>query len=150
MATNQQGIAITIKAFLPMGRGIEAQFAALSLVKTAHETGDYSELLKAAQDVEVKTEAKTRRIEAAPAQAEPAQAAQPHWPLRSEAAPQDPGEDVGGQPEHVGATGHHDRFLDVIHPTDDDVPWESDEDEGSADDGDGEFEAAEPKRSKRG
>lgn len=68
MAINQSGIAIQIKAFLPTGKTLDEQFAALSIVKTAHETGDYSALLKAAQDVEVKTEAKNRRIEeAAPA-----------------------------------------------------------------------------------
>ena len=68
MATNQNVIAIQIKAFLPTGKTLDEQFAALSIVKTAHETGDYSALLKAAQDVEIKTEAKTRRVEiAAPA-----------------------------------------------------------------------------------
>lgn len=72
MATNQNVIAIQIKAFLPTGKTLDEQFAALSIVKTAHETGDYSALLKAAQDVEIKTEAKTRRVEqAAPAQLDP-------------------------------------------------------------------------------
>ena len=66
MATNQQGIAIQIKAFLPTGKTIDEQFAALNIVKTAHETGDYAALLAAAQDVEVKTEAKTRRVEPSP------------------------------------------------------------------------------------
>ena len=66
MATNQQGIAIIIKAFLPMGKALEDQLAALTLVKTAHETGDYAALLAAAHDVEVKTEQKTRRVEVAP------------------------------------------------------------------------------------
>lgn len=64
MATNQNFIAITIKAFLPTGKTLDEQFAALSIVKAAHESGDYAALLKAAQDVEVKTEAKK---EAAPA-----------------------------------------------------------------------------------
>lgn len=59
---NQTGIAIVIKAFLPTGKSLDEQFAALSAVKTAHETGDYSELLKAATIEEVKTEQKTRRI----------------------------------------------------------------------------------------
>ena len=63
MAINQPGIAINIKGFLPTGKTIEEQFAALSIVKAAHETGDYSALLAAAHDVEVKTENKTRRIE---------------------------------------------------------------------------------------
>ena len=47
MAVNQQGIAISIKAFLPMGRALDDQLAALNLVKTAHETGDYAALLAA-------------------------------------------------------------------------------------------------------
>lgn len=63
MAINQSGIAIVIKAFLPTGKTLDEQFAALSIVKTAHETCDYAALLRAAQDVEIKTEAKTRRIE---------------------------------------------------------------------------------------
>ena len=63
MAVNQQGIAISIRAFLPMGKSLDDQLAALSLVKTAHETGDYAALLTAAQDVEVKTDQKTRRVE---------------------------------------------------------------------------------------
>ena len=70
MAINQQGVAITIKAFLPTGKTLDEQFAALGIVKAAHETGDYSALLKAAHDVEVKTESKTRRIEEKPAAAE--------------------------------------------------------------------------------
>jgi hypothetical protein len=76
MATNQNIIAITIKAALPTGKTLDEQFAALSIVKQAHETGDYAPLLKAAQDVEIKTEAKTRRVEIAP----PAPAADPGFP----------------------------------------------------------------------
>ena len=60
---NQSGIAITIKAFLPTGKTLDEQFAALSIVKDAHESGDYTALLKAAGVDEVKTEQKTRRIE---------------------------------------------------------------------------------------
>lgn len=63
---NQQGIAITIKAFLPTGKTLDEQFAALSTVKTAHETGDYSDVLKAARIEEVKAEQKTRRVEEQP------------------------------------------------------------------------------------
>lgn len=48
---------------MPTGKTLDEQFAALSIVKTAHETGDYAPLLAAAQDVEIKTEAKTRRVE---------------------------------------------------------------------------------------
>ena len=66
MAINQSGIAIVIKAFLPTGKTLDEQFAALSIVKKAHETGDYATLLTAAQDVEVKTEAKTRRVDDPP------------------------------------------------------------------------------------
>ena len=72
MATNQNVIAISIKAFLPTGKTLDEQFAALSIVKTAHETGDYSALLKAAQDVQIKTEAKTRRVEEHPGIPHPA------------------------------------------------------------------------------
>ena len=67
MATNQSGIAISLKAFLPLGKTVEEQIAALTTVKTAHETGDYAFLLAAVHDIEVKTEQKTRRIEVAPA-----------------------------------------------------------------------------------
>lgn len=63
MATNQTGIAIVIKAWLPAGKTLDEQFEALSLVKSAHETGDYSALLAAARVEEVKTEQKTRRME---------------------------------------------------------------------------------------
>lgn len=61
--SNVTGIAIVIKAFLPAGKTLDEQFNALSLVKTAHETGDYAPLLAAAQIDEVKTEQKTRRVE---------------------------------------------------------------------------------------
>lgn len=71
MAKNQTGVAIVIKAFLPTGTTIDEQFAALSIVKDAHATGDYAALLKAAQIDEVKTEQKTRRVEDEPAAAEP-------------------------------------------------------------------------------
>lgn len=66
MATNQTGIAITIKAFLPTGKTLDEQFTALSLVKDAHATGDYSAVLKAAKIDEVKAEQKTRRVEDQP------------------------------------------------------------------------------------
>lgn len=63
---NVSGIAIVIKAFLPTGKTLDEQFAALSIVKAAHETGDYSALLKAANVDSVLTEQKTRRIEDQP------------------------------------------------------------------------------------
>ena len=98
MATNQNVIAIQIKAFLPTGKTLDEQFAALSIVKTAHETGDYSALLKAAQDVEIKTEAKTRRVEvhpgiphpAAPVAADPDFADQPDPAFTDDVIPATP------------------------------------------------------------
>lgn len=69
---NQTGIAITIRAFLQTGKTLNEQFEALSIVKTAHETGDYSALLKAATVEDVKTEQKTRRIEDQPQDGEKA------------------------------------------------------------------------------
>lgn len=63
MAKNQTGVAIVVKAWLPIGATIDEQLAALSLVKSAHETGDYAELLAQATIEELKAEQKTRRIE---------------------------------------------------------------------------------------
>lgn len=59
----QTGIAISIKAFLPTGKTIDEQFSALSLVRAAHESGDYTEVLKAAQIDSVKAEQKSRIVE---------------------------------------------------------------------------------------
>lgn len=71
---NQTGIAIVIKAFLPTGKSLDDQFNALTIVKNAHASGDYAELLKAASVEEVKTEQKTRRVEdAAPTPSAPAE-----------------------------------------------------------------------------
>jgi len=72
MATNQTGIAIVIKAFLPTGKTLDETYAALTVVKTAHETGDYAPLLSAAKIDEVKTEQKTRRVEEQPQEPPPA------------------------------------------------------------------------------
>lgn len=69
--SNVTGIAIVIKAFLPTGKTLDEQFAALSIVKAAHETGDYAPLLAAANIDEVKTEQKTRRMDDAPKAEEP-------------------------------------------------------------------------------
>lgn len=63
MATNQTGIAIIIKAWLPVSGTIKEQIASLKIVETAHESGDYAELLKAASVEDIKTEQKTRRVE---------------------------------------------------------------------------------------
>lgn len=71
MATNQTGIAIVIKAWLPAGKTLDEQFEALSIVKQAHETGDYSALLTASSVEEVKTEQKTRRMAEPVAEAAP-------------------------------------------------------------------------------
>lgn len=67
----ENGIAITIRAFLHTGKTLDEQFAALTMMKDAHETGDYSKVLAAAQIDEIKAEPKTRRgtAEAAPAPA---------------------------------------------------------------------------------
>ena len=76
---NVSGIAIVIKAFLPTGKTLDEQFAALSIVKNAHASGDYSPLLATAQIDEVKAEQKVRRMEDAPvaAQSAPEQPEQP-------------------------------------------------------------------------
>lgn len=68
---NQTGVAIVIKAFLPTGKSLDEQFNTLSLVKAAHESGDYTEVLKAAQIDEVKAEQKTRRVGTPAANADP-------------------------------------------------------------------------------
>lgn len=60
---NITGIAITIKAVLPTGKTIDEQFEALSMVKEAHASGDYSKVLTAAKIDEVKSEQKTRRVD---------------------------------------------------------------------------------------
>jgi hypothetical protein len=62
MAKNISGIAIVIKAFLPTGSTIDESFAAFGMVKLAHESGDYSTLLAASNDVQIKTDVQTRRI----------------------------------------------------------------------------------------
>lgn len=67
---NQTGIFISITAWLPTGKGLDEQFQALSLVKAAHESGDYAPLLAAASIEAVKTESKTRRMEAQPVASE--------------------------------------------------------------------------------
>jgi hypothetical protein len=55
-------LEIKIKAHLPVGKGLEEAHAALTLAKTAQDTGDYSDLLKAASILEVSVDQKTRRI----------------------------------------------------------------------------------------
>ena len=55
-------LEIKIKAHLPVGKSLEEAHAALTLAKTAQETGDYSDLLKAATVLDVSVEQRTRRI----------------------------------------------------------------------------------------
>lgn len=98
MATNQNGIAITIKAWLPVQGTLEAQIDALTLVKTAHETGDYTALLNCSQIDEVKSEQKTRRVEAQekPTNAEVENTAQ--GGISNSNAADDAGDHFGGDP----------------------------------------------------
>lgn len=63
MATNVNVLEIKIKAQLPVGKTIDEAFEALGLARTAQDTGDYSELLKAASIIEVSVDQRTRRIE---------------------------------------------------------------------------------------
>lgn len=96
MAQMQTGVAIHIKAFLPTGKTIEEQFKALSIVKDAHESGDYCTLLTAATIEEVKTETKTRRQGEAPAteaaaEDEPATEQEPDTVDEPQASTDDPG-----------------------------------------------------------
>lgn len=71
MATNQTGIAIVIKAWLPVTGTLSEQIASLQMVEAAHTSGDYAELLKASSVDEIKTEQKTRRIEDVATTAQP-------------------------------------------------------------------------------
>lgn len=67
MARNQNGLAISIKAFIPMrANDLNQNLEVLTLAKTAHETGDYAALIAAASIDEVKVEQKSRRVEDAP------------------------------------------------------------------------------------
>jgi len=66
VATNQTGISIIIKAWLPVTGSFKEQIASLQMVEAAHASGDYAELLKSASVEDIKTEQKTRRVEDAP------------------------------------------------------------------------------------
>lgn len=57
----ENGIAITIRAFLHTGKTLDEQFAALTMMKEAHASGDYSKVLAVAQIDEIKAEPKNRR-----------------------------------------------------------------------------------------
>jgi hypothetical protein len=66
MARTQAGLVISIKAFIPLTRDLNQNLEALTLAKQAHESGDYSALIAAAQVDEVKVEQRSRRVEDAP------------------------------------------------------------------------------------
>lgn len=71
MARSKTGLAITIKAFLTLKpNDLEQNLAALTLAKEAHETGDYSKLIAAAEIDSVGVAQKTRRVDDEPAEAE--------------------------------------------------------------------------------
>lgn len=106
MAKNQTGIAIVIKAFLPTGSTIDEQFEALSIVKNAHASGDYTALLKAAKVEEVKTEQKTRRVDDEPQTAGEQQPGEQTGETAGEETSQEtpanePEPDDGGVPEFL-------------------------------------------------
>jgi len=69
MAKNQSGVEITIKAFLPTGKTVDQQFTALTLIKEAKETGDFSAMIGACEDVSIKTTVRSRRVEEPKAEA---------------------------------------------------------------------------------
>lgn len=59
---NVNVLEIKMKATLPVGKTLEEAHAALTLAKTAQETGDYSELLKSATILSVTVDQKTSRV----------------------------------------------------------------------------------------
>lgn len=59
---NMNVLEIKVKANLPVGKTLEEAHAALTLAKTAQETGNYSDLLDAATIVSVTVDQKTRRF----------------------------------------------------------------------------------------
>jgi len=109
MAINQNGIAISLKAFVPMGKSIDEQLEVLMLVKSCHASGDYSPLLKMAIVDQVKAEQKTRRIEdpAEQVQGEATEATAADVPAEADVKPND--ED----------TARPDRESGLEFPTDD-------------------------------
>lgn len=59
---NQNGIAITIKGFLPTGKTLGEQFAAMSLVRGAQgDVGELSTLVGKLTDFSFDAQIKTRR-----------------------------------------------------------------------------------------
>lgn len=59
---NANVLQIKIKAQLPVGTTLDEAHAALTIAKNAQETGDYSELLKAATVLDVSVDQKTIRV----------------------------------------------------------------------------------------
>lgn len=91
---NVRGAHITIKAWLPLPKDFNAQFAAMQLIKQAHETGDYAALLKVATVEGVQIDNKVRRMD------------DPQLPLQAEAEAEtgsNEGEDEGQGEEHPDA-----------------------------------------------
>lgn len=60
---NQSGIAIKIEMFLPTGATIEEAYTALSMVRDATETGDYTSVLAAAKMDSIVIKQVNRRTE---------------------------------------------------------------------------------------
>lgn len=59
---NQNGIAITIKGFLPTGKTLEEQFAAMGLVRGAQDDDNaMAELISSLTDLKFDAQIKTRR-----------------------------------------------------------------------------------------
>jgi hypothetical protein len=59
---NVNVLEVKMKVWLPVGKTVEEAHAALTLAKTAQETGDYSALLAASKVVSATVEQRTRRI----------------------------------------------------------------------------------------
>lgn len=59
---NQNGIAVTIKGFLPTGKTLDEQFSAMSLVRAAQgNTYEIAELINSLTDFSFDAQMKTRR-----------------------------------------------------------------------------------------
>lgn len=59
---NQNGIAITIKGFLPIGKTLEEQLEAMSLVRAAQENiHEVAELINSLTDLAFDAQIKSRR-----------------------------------------------------------------------------------------
>ncbi len=67
MARHLQVIEISIKAHIVVDRDMNKQLEALTALKAAHESGDYSKVIAMATVDAVKAQQKSRRFEDAPA-----------------------------------------------------------------------------------